>query len=155
MVHVPFCCQDLRLHSLVHGHTSMTLSAGRVHWPDSLVEGRVHPFRLCVRVQCQPTSKKGFTKISFVCRCSGSPVDVVQSRVMALAGAAMRLCKWLGCSKPDEHMGGQCSGYRLPEDVATMMETMTRGNWCSGCNSNTGWCNQTCIAMMIIYAWHQ
>jgi len=33
------------------------------------------------------------------------------------------------CTKPDECMSGQCSGRRIPEGAATMVETMT-----SGCN---------------------
>ncbi len=73
----------------------MTLSADRVHWPESLVKGRVQLFRLCISVWCQPTLKE-FTEFSFVCRCAGHLWMVIQSGVMALTNAMVRLqMAWL------------------------------------------------------------
>jgi len=69
----PFRHQDPGLHTLVHGRTSGALSAGRVPRPDCPKKGRVRPFRLHIKVRCQPTSLGGFTINGFVRRCSGSP----------------------------------------------------------------------------------
>jgi len=89
----------------------------------------VRPFRLHVKVRCQPVASWRTYGCSFVFRCAGSPVDVVQSGVTGFDWSRNEVeANDLIVTQPDKHTMGQSSGRRLPEGAATVVEALTELN---------------------------
>jgi len=123
----------------------------RVHRPDSPVEGRVQPFRLRIWVWCQPTSWEGLM-IRFVWRCSGSPLDVVQSWVMGLTCPATRLGQTAWMHETWWTHGGQMLWLQAPWGCSNHVETMTSGQKQSRQESNSDtWMMQSMMTALVTF----